>query len=323
MVKKDNRTEFWKRYDTHKRLMTIAEIRQAFLEEAQLLKIEQLGKKIDTLSRQISTQESKRQLEQITRMMTKSFEQKKIKDEEANASQYHKITDTKILLKKIDTDFKKEVGSNRILRLTITPNPILSQNLFDPSDERLLEILRNPPDQRYAGWNMENTGAFKRTIRGFELLGTGFRDLLLFRNGHFEFRTSIDASFWWKQDPKEAESHPLLYPLPVVEYPVSFLRLAKTIFAYLKYNGAYLWRMLYYNINGCQMRPYHPRAVGYTLREGQILNITNLEEERTINNNFEPSPAAYDLIKELYFSAGFTVEHIPFFDENRLLHIPE
>lgn len=305
MVKKNQKTEFWKRYETDKRAMTLSEIRLAFADTSGTMMLGRIEEKIDRLYQQTS---EKTAVEQERRLAT-------------NRSQLHQVSNIAVLMEAVDKEFEKELGPRRALRLTITPTPLVGE-LVDPSDKSMKQFLQEPPNQRYAGWNMAPFGNVRTTSQGFETEKPLERELILLRNGHFEFRTEIDSHFSWKQDPQEFKTHPLLYPLPVTEYPVSFLRLAKELYARLRYSGRLFWRMRYYNIKGCQLRPYHPQAIGYSLRDAKYFEENHLFVQGNLESDYDPDSSALKLIQELYYSVGFTREHIPFFDESGLLSIP-
>lgn len=304
MIKKDKKTEFWKRYETDKRPMTLAEIKYDFTNYSSASQFKLINDKISHIQNVVA-------------------EKQEIENERKAASttsQIYKLRRIEVFLDTIDKGFTSKISTKRILRLTITPHP-LSGELFDPSDKSILDLLVNPPDHRHAGWNMENTGNFKLNINGFYLDNNLFRDFRLYRNGHLEFFTEIDENFSWKQDEIEHKSHPLLYPLPVTEYPVSFLTFAKALFKHLNYKGRYLWRMNYYNIQGCILRPLHPSAHRFSF-QSKLFENNNYNFQDDLENDFHPDTNALKLIAELYYSVGYSRNDIPFFDENDNFVIP-
>lgn len=305
MIKKDKRTEFWRRYETDKRPMTIAEIRSAFLNNADSMTLRRIDQKVDKVHQILVKEETTKEEARII----------------TNDAQLHKVTNLALLLEKLDSEFSRQLGKRRAFRLTITPSPLVGE-IVDPSRRNIRELLSNPPKQRYAGWNMQNSGDFRVTSLGFEMPEFLQHELQLLRNGHFEFRTEIDESFSWKQDPQEFKSHPLLYPLPVTEYPVSFLRFAKHLFSFLGYKGGFVWRMRYYNIKDCQLRPYHPEAIRFRITDARIFMENNVFVEDNLLPDFDPDSSALKLIHELYYKFGFTREHIPFFDDKGQFSLP-
>jgi hypothetical protein len=306
MVKKDKRTEFWRRYETDKRTMTIAEIRSSFLNNADSMTLRRIDQKVDKVHQILVKDETTREEARII----------------ANDAQLYKVTNIGLLLQKLDARFSEQVGKRRAFRLTITPDPLVGE-IVDLSRQDIRELLTRPPNQRYAGWNMQNSGDFKVTSLGFEMREFLQHELQLLRNGHFEFRTEIDETFSWKQDEQEFKTHPLLYPLPVTEYPVSFLRFAKELYTFLGYKGGFLWRMRYSNIKDCQLRPYHPQAIRFGITDARFSLENNVFVEDNLANSFDPDSSALKLIQELYYKFGFTREHIPFFDDKAKFSIPD
>lgn len=305
MIKKEKRTEFWKRYGTDKRTMTIAEIRSEFQNQLKLSNIESIEEKIELLNKSIAKQQF------ITEEKKKSEDFNKI----------IRVKDLSVFLERLDKEFKKALGERRALRLTITPKP-LGEILFEPDNEELKELLRKPPNQRYGGWNMENTGNFKISNLGILQESDFFRELNLFKNGHFEFVTEIDERFSHKQDPKEHKSHPLLWPYCVTEYPVSFFRFSKVIFDYLKYSGKFYARMEYHNIKDCKLNPWYPDAYGFPFHETRIFNENNFDADLELENDFNPDQTAYSLLTEFYNFAGYSKKDIPFFDKEGNFELP-
>ncbi len=306
MIKKDKKTEFWKRYGTDKRTMTIAEIRGEFQNQLKFSNIESIEEKINLLNKTISKQQS---LEEDKRLSI-SF------------SNILKIKDISIFLERIDNEFKKALGKRRALRLTITPKPV-REMLFEPDDEELKELLRKPPNQRYAGWNMENIGNFQISNLGILQDNDFFRELNLFKNGHFEFVIEVNERFSHRQDPNEFKSHPLLWPYCVTEYPVSFYRFSKVIFEYLNYNGNYYARMEYHNIKDCKLNPWYPDAYGFPGIQSKIFTVNDANFDIELENNFNPDQAAYKLLTEFYNFAGFSKKEIPFFDKEGNFKLPK
>ena len=112
MVKKDNKSEFWRRYEKDKRIMTISEIRETFIQNI-VMPYDRIEAKVDRL-----IHESRREFEsQIT------------KDE----SRLNEIQDKSVFLNAVDGIYEKEMNDRRFFRLTITPDSI-SPTTCDVSD---------------------------------------------------------------------------------------------------------------------------------------------------------------------------------------------
>ena len=305
MIKKDKRTEFWRRYETDKRPMTIAEIRLAFSNNADSMTLRRIDQKVDKVHQILVKEETVREEARIIN----------------NDSQFHKVTNLPLLVEKLDSQFSEQLGKRRALRLTITPNPIVGA-VVDASRQDIRDLLAHPPNQRYAGWNMPSDTNIRVTSLGLQSTEFLNHEIHLLRNGHFEFRTEIDETFSWRQNRQEFSAHPLLYPLPVTEYPVSFLRFAKTLYSFLEYKGGFISRMMYYNIKDCQLRPYHPEAIRFRITDARIMTVDNVFAENDLSSEFDPDSSALKLIEELYLRFGYTRDHIPFFDQQGHFSIP-
>lgn len=176
-------------------------------------------------------------------------------------------------------------------------------------------FLENPPEQRYAGWNMDTVGPARLTQFGFNRGDGLFRELALLWNGHCEFVTEIDDSFSWRQDSSEFQDHPLLYPYPVVEYPVSFSRFVSTLYDHAGYQGSVLLRMEYWNIKGAILRPGHPNSIGFTLESSTFDEGDDFASETSTELPIMEDRPAYKLIVDLYAAFGFGEDAIPFFSQ--------
>ena len=77
-----------------------------------------------------------------------------------------------------------------MLHLTLTGTPLtLESGRIDTRDERLIELLRQPPSYRTSGYGpLSDTGArIWPTLHGVEALGGERQNLRVFRSGHVEF----------------------------------------------------------------------------------------------------------------------------------------
>ena len=119
--------------------------------------------------------------------------------------------------------FAEETGKEPFFRISITPaKPKL--DLVDVGAQSVRELLIDPPGSRRAGWNMES-GSFRidRFEEGVRRGTKDFEYLELLSNGYMEFWTPLKEHFCWRQSPEEFRTRPSLYPIPVKEYPATFL----------------------------------------------------------------------------------------------------
>lgn len=227
------------------------------------------------------------------------------------------IRDLSKFLKLMQDTFEAQIGPQRTFRITGTPAD-LGQIEVDLSNHELQDLLESPPG-REGGWNAKPLLPLRRNALGFETDRTDFHHMKFIKNGHLEFWTAIDSHFSWRQKSAEQKNHPILYPYAVVEYPVSFLRLYRRLVDLLGIKSNCTFQMEYLNVQGAVLRPYQPESISY---DHSVEAIRPMERARLVfqkkafPNNFEPDPAALELIKDLYFEFGYNREHIPFFDAN-------
>ena len=217
-------------------------------------------------------------------------------------------------------EFEERIGSKRFFRITATPATLRSASA-DLEDRRIIDLLMEPPNPHnlFAGWDVKPLPPLKRNALGFENERIDFHHLKFVKNGHLEFWTGIDHSFCWRQPEREMELHPRLYPYPVVEHPVSFLRLYRALVDLLSYQGEVLFQMQYLNVRGAVLLPYRPESIGfmYPTVAVQPLGQDRLVFERKKKPvNFDPDPTALEVILDLYYQFGYGREHVPFFDAN-------
>jgi hypothetical protein len=113
------------------------------------------------------------------------------------------------------------------------------------------------------------------------------------------------------------KNHPRLYPYPVVEHPLSFLRLYRALADLLQIHGDILFQMQYLNVRGAILQPYQPESIGF---KNPFEPVRPLEDNRLVfekkrfAEDYDPDPSALEIIKELYYAFGYGREQIPFFD---------
>ncbi|HTZ97727.1 MAG TPA: hypothetical protein VMB18_15100 [Terriglobales bacterium] len=211
--------------------------------------------------------------------------------------------------------FEGQIGSQKTFRITATPTELGEVNA-DLANTALRDLLEDPPG-RQGGWNAKPLRPLRRNSLGFENDRPDFHHLKFIKNGHLEFWTAIDDHFSWRQKAAEQKVHPLLYPYAVVEYPVSFLRLYRRLVELLGAKSEYVFQMEYLNVQGAILRPYQPESIGYDHSIDEIMPLARSRlvfQKKRFGNDFDPDPAALELIKDLYFEFGYEQNQIPFFD---------
>ena len=109
-----------------------------------------------------------------------------------------------------------------------------------------------------------------------------------------------------------------IWPYVLCEYPVSVLRLARTL--YLKHGGEGLSSVVadlsLLRLEGWRLRPHSPNAIGYrledgkSLSDGEVLSTAPLRFQRE-EILAEPDRCAYRLLTRVYSGFGYREEDMP------------
>jgi hypothetical protein len=119
------------------------------------------------------------------------------------------------------------------------------------------------------------------------------------------------------QTEKEFKRNPRLYPYPVNEYPVSFLRLYRTIINAEHLVDDFILNLHYRNLKGYSLAPYRPGVVGFEFAtslkpfgEKHLLLSNNM-----LKHDFDPDESAFEIIKQFYSAFGYDSEVVPFYNK--------
>lgn len=164
----------------------------------------------------------------------------------------------------------EELNGRPYYVMSATPT-VTHENVVNVADEKLRDLLRQPPGQRHAGWNLDLDvyGTIKPSFNGmvYEIPTVpDYKRIEVFRNGHLEFRVPIEPDGFRAQDvvvqepvdsrnpqgPKKSVSHTALGAVPTAEYPVSFCRFVKEYAQLLGLGGREAWlvSIALYNVKG-------------------------------------------------------------------------
>lgn len=301
MVTLHGRTDFWTRIEDGKRQMSLAEIREAFLNEPIRLRLDKIEAGLSDLAQTLTYDQRKKEFSEAS----------------TEGSDVLLRTDDGSLLADVMRErFEQEVGSTPFLWLGATP-VAPRPSLIPVDQEEIGAILSAPPESRRDGWNMGGLGRTRRrSLTGVELGAKAYKYLEVFENGHMEFWAPLDDRFCWMQSEEERRARPRLYPYPVVEYPVSFLRLAAALMDSVGYSDEVLLQLEYRNVRGYSLRPGQPDEIRFLLPD----DTTPFDEQhlriapRSVSANFRPDEVAFDLLVHVYRAFGVAPEGIPFRD---------
>jgi hypothetical protein len=222
MVIKDKKTEFYCRYGKDKRTMTVAEIRQLFMSDSVSRRIdsiqERLGRLVEFQQRQQETDAQRLQ---------------------ATASdRYHEVTLGDVLRRGLRERFHRRCASDsrKLFRISITPEePRIVMN--SANEAPIISLCESPPDQRRGGWNVGGIRDHQRRVGAIVFGVNGYYELTIWENGAIEFVNDI-SHLAWAVDRYGVAGHDYIHPHPLIEYLVSFCRLAKQCYSILNVHGA-------------------------------------------------------------------------------------
>lgn len=304
MVTIKNRTDFWTRYHDGKREMTIGEIKEAFLKDIvgrRLYEIESILKNLVTKDRE----------EIIHNTLVKKI------DSGENFSLLE-IQDGQDLVEIQSRLFQKRINDKPFFCISIAPIE-LKGNSIDVDSKSIQDLIINPPNDRHGGWTTRNIYAtIERTMDGIRLGDQNFKLLILLENGYMEFSTPLNKHFCWMQTDKEFERNPRLFPFPLIEYPVSFLRLYRAIIDHEGLLKDFILNFRYDNLFGYTLPPYRPGIIGFEI--GTSLKPYSQKDlilpQLTLESNFSPDKKVFEAIKYFYAAFGYVKETIPFYNED-------
>jgi hypothetical protein len=295
MIKFDRKTDFYTRYGEGKREMSIAEIRRAFQEDRVQLTLDSISHQLAETLRTLSSRET--------------F---KIESVPFFPSSY---ADSNNLIQAAYERMSVEINGKPYFWIAATPIS-LNKDALDVDSPEIRRIINAPPGSRQSGWNMELGAPINNVPDGIERGPKEFEYLALYRNAHMEFWTPLGEHFCWTQKREEFEKRPELYPYPVVEYPVTFLRLYKAIVDLSGLQGDFIINLRYLNLKGYRLRPYAPKTVGYMFAD----ELMPFQYEHlplppfTMSHSFDSDRTAHALLVRVYSAFGLPSNTIPFYE---------
>lgn len=311
MVTFQHRTDFYTRYEDGKKEMTLSEIREALNQDIVAHRLSRIETQLRTIS---SASQAREQRNAISKGL-----------EPGVVPQFLPIVNGSNLAEATLCRFVKETSAEPYFRTAITPmNP--NANLVDVDSKDIRQLITNPPGSRRSGWNMES-GSYQ-IERFAEGIRRGEKDdeyLELLNNGHMEFWAPLNEHFCWRQSPEEFRTRPRLYPYPVTEYPVTFLRLYRALVDMLGIASDFLIDLRYMNLQGYILLPYAPNTIGFMSGHEEAKPLANqhlVVPRASVTSDFDPDREAYNLIRTVYAAFGLAAEAIPFFTEEGKFDFP-
>ncbi len=219
--------------------------------------------------------------------------------------------------------FVKAISDEPYYHIFASPN-VPNQNVVSTEDQRICDILYNPPNKRWAGFGITgllNRGVYqsKESISGNNITGG---QITLLKDGYFEVQCPINFQFqrgWGSPQFAIPNSVKWLYPYVVIEFPVSFMRLLKAIYEQAGIVSEVFIQQSYHNITGYALPegpPTYPTFGAFIDERGMYETTTPILSQKRVAKDFIPDHVAYSLVKEVYASFGLSAQAIPAFDEN-------
>jgi hypothetical protein len=192
--------------------------------------------------------------------------------------------------------------------LIVSTTPVfLTQEITDVQDSVLRELLRNPPNQRPEGWNMQFRTEPMPSLYGLVLQVPQLGDLELFRNGHLELRIRHSITMAEARD-----GLTYLAQRVIIEYTVSMFRLAREIYKHIRLSEPVVLSLTLLNIKDANLKsrpdsdPRFDRIFAWPDPDLEL-------DPMTVDSLDHPDRAAKRLLDRVWQAFGF--EQTPLFDE--------
>lgn len=288
-VTTNKKGEYWKRTGTDKREMTHAEVEAAI----------RLGERAVEKDR-----ERQRALARDT-------------------TRWNEIDDVGVLRELMGQRFRAIVGAERWLRMAATPVDLKSDRI-NTGDDNLRALMQFPFfGQRDSGWYL-GIGAGQRQILptplGFESkrttnLGEAPPYIVLTRSGHFEFSVPLFPFICFGQRERRDlfDATPQLWPMAVVEFPLSFLIFVKELYKRVALPGAFVASVEYVNLGTCVLQAGTPYGMPFFDGPQAFAAQHYGPYDQRLEPDFDPEAAALVFALHLYRSFGYDRKHIPYF----------
>ncbi len=224
----------------------------------------------------------------------------------------------------MNSRFDKVVSDQPYYRIFALPT-VLNPDAVSTEDQPIRKMLYDPPNRRRpAGFGV--TGLYepevlqtREGISGRNLTGG---EIILLKNGYFEVRCPIYNQFqrgWGSAQFAIPNSVKWLYPYVVIEFPVSFLRLVKSIYDESGVNSDVFIQQDYHNITGYALPegpPTFPTFGAFIDERGVYENSDPIHFDKVVGHNFVPDREAYQIVKHVYEKFELVDPRaIPAFDE--------
>lgn len=303
MVKFQNGTHFLKRYQDGKREMTFVEIRNSFNN--------------DLTERKLST------IEHLLRRDQPS--QQNIVDFYSDTT-LNELSDGKDVANSLLSEFMQR-HPERSFFLCAGPRHVNAKQL-NLQSQSVTDFLRVPAaTDRNSGWNMRlvDRQPFQQSSSRISMGNPKFASLSLLASGFMTFEASLSETFFRAESAEELKARPLLWPFPVVEYPVSFFRMFRRLIeTFAISDSEWCVALHYHKLQGIFLAPHHPLSPFFDLgNQAKMYAHEDLSVTEVVRKGeFTPDIVTYQVLSRMYEKFGLTEKDIPFFvDEESVFEI--
>ena len=290
---------FVKRYADHTREYPMSELGVAFSVRHYPPTIGQINDKLDTILR--NTQQNRRS---SISPQEDALEQQAAED----------------LLHLMKLRFEEDISEEPYYRILAVPTT-LNPDAVSTQEQKVHDILQYPQNVRRTGFGFIGVERIENSLEGIKGIGLLGYEVIILKNGFLELRQplSSDQFQWFKEDRGFSANSKWLYPYAVCELPVTFMKLVKAIYSAVGIDSKIIIQQEYHNLNGFLLvggYPSNPLFGRIEEHQQMYTQSDTIGQKWTIEPEFVPDQAAYDLVKEIYASFGLSEDLIPLFDEN-------
>ena len=205
----------------------------------------------------------------------------------------------------------------RIFAVPIT----MTSDAVQTQEQSIRDILQNPPNVRKGAFGFTGVPEILSIPEGISGSNFSGGEVTLLNNGFFELRCPLSNSvFQWQIEAYETFSNSeWLYPYVICEFPVTFLRLVKAIYATANITSHILVQQEYHNLSGFLLVGGQPGDPDFGKSEDQqrVYQLPYpIVSKQIVNPDFNPDRTAYDFVTDVYTHFRLNTTSLPaLFDE--------
>lgn len=220
-------------------------------------------------------------------------------------------------------DIQTIIGDKTVYVIGAMPLTVGS-TILDINDERIRNLLRNPPEQRRHGFNLEfiesengYPNSPKPTLQGLKIGRVSWKKVELIRNGYYEAFINLEESGHHREvSDYEGRKHTVFYSLPFIEYCVSFFRALRTLKDLLGLEESFISYLHIFNIqkHGFVQCLADNNRAGSEHHEPRYYDKPHLEiDPMEIPDLQNPDKTAKAFLDRIWNAYGFESDDVPYF----------